>query len=91
MESSGKIDLPCCTIEDLEASPPFDEVIQILESPTKEEERKVSCLPSQIFNDSLPCDMENEEVLDNFTPSCYNDFVDNCNVPFQIGPPKEEA
>jgi hypothetical protein len=77
MESSGKVGPPCCAVEDVEASFSFDEVIQILEAPAKEEESKVSCLPSQIFNDSLPCDVESEEVLYNFTPSCYNDFVDN--------------
>jgi hypothetical protein len=73
MESSGKVDPPCCTVEDVEASLPFDEVIQILEAPAQEEESKVSCFPSQIFNDSLPYDVESEEVLDNFTPSCYNE------------------
>jgi hypothetical protein len=46
----------------------------------QEEVSKVRCFPFQIFNDSLPYDVESEDVLDVFTPSCYNedgDFVDN--------------
>jgi hypothetical protein len=35
MESSGKVDPPCCAVEDVEASFPFDEVIQILEAPAQ--------------------------------------------------------
>jgi hypothetical protein len=45
----------------------------------------VICFPSQIFNDSLPCDAESEEVLDNFTPSCYNDYVDNIEEFIHVG------
>jgi hypothetical protein len=69
MKSLGKVDPLCCTIEDVEASIPFDKVFQILEAPTQEEVNKVSCFPSQIFNDSLSHDVESEEVLDCFTPS----------------------
>jgi hypothetical protein len=88
MESLGKVDPPCCTVEDVEASLPFDEVIQILEAPAQEEVNKVSCFPSQIFNDSLSYDEESEEVLDVLTPSCYdedNDFVDNIDEFIHVG------
>ena len=33
IESSGKVDPPSCTVEDVEESIPFDEVIQIIEAP----------------------------------------------------------
>jgi hypothetical protein len=88
MESLGKVDPPCCTVEDVETSLPFDEVIQILEAPAQEEVSKVSCFPFQIFNDSLSYDVESEEVLDVFTPSCYNeddDFVDNIEEFIHVG------
>jgi hypothetical protein len=80
MESLGKVDPPCCTIEDVEASLSFDEVIQILEAPAQEEVSKVNHFPFQIFNDFLSYDVESEEVLDILTPLCYNEddnFVDN--------------
>ena len=54
MESSGKLDLPCCTSEDVEESHedealmlalPFDEVIQVFNAPAQEEMNTVSCFP----------------------------------------------
>ena len=72
MESSGKVDPPSCNVEDVEASLPFDEVIQILEAPALEGLSKVSYFPFQIFNDSLSYDVESKEVLDVLTPSCFD-------------------
>ena len=66
MESSGKIDPPCCKVEYVEASHedetmmhdlPFDEVIQILEAPAQEEVSTVSYFPFQNFDDSLFYDL----------------------------------
>jgi hypothetical protein len=88
MESSGNMDPPRCTIEDVEKSLPFDEVTQILEAPAQEEVNKVSFFPSQFFNDSLYYDEESAEVLDVLTPSCYdedNDFFDNIDEFIHVG------
>jgi hypothetical protein len=84
----NKTNPPSYKVENVEASLPFDEVIQILEAPAQEEVSKVSCFPFQIFNDSLSYDVESEEVLDFFTPSCYNeddDFVDNIEEFIHVG------
>jgi hypothetical protein len=101
MESWGKIDPPCCKVEDVEASHedkimmhalPLDEVIQILEAPAQAELNMVSCFPFQDFDDALFYDLENEEVLeeplDVLSPSCYNkgnDFVNNIDEFIHVG------
>jgi hypothetical protein len=88
MEPLGKLDPLYYKVEDVEASLPFDEVIQILEAPAQEEVSKVSYFPFQIFNDSLSYDVESEEVLDVLTPSCYDeddDFVDNIDEFIHVG------
>jgi hypothetical protein len=70
MESSGKVDPPCCTVEDVgeshedETMMHVEEVIQVLEAPAQEEINTVSYLPFQNFDDSLFYDLESEEVLD---------------------------
>jgi hypothetical protein len=62
----------------------FDEVTQVLGALAQEEINTVSYLPFQNFDDSLFCDLESEEVLeeplDALNPSCYDkdsDIVDN--------------
>jgi hypothetical protein len=48
----------------------------------------VSCFLFQIFNDYVSYDVESEEVLDIFTPSCYNeddDFVNNIEEFIHVG------
>jgi hypothetical protein len=101
MESLGKIDPPCCKVEDVEASHedetmmhalPFDEVIQILEAPAQEEVNTVSYFPFQNFDDALFYDLESEEVLeeplDVLSPSCYDkvdDYVDNIDEFIHVG------
>jgi hypothetical protein len=48
----------------------------------------VSYFPFQIFNDSLPYDVESKEMLDVLTPSCYDedeDFVDNIDEFIHVG------
>jgi hypothetical protein len=79
---------PLDKIEDVEASLPFDEDIQILEAPTQVEVRKVSYFPFQICNESLSYEVESEEVVDVLTPSCYDeddDFVDNIDEFIHVG------
>jgi hypothetical protein len=88
MEPLDKLDPLYYKVEDVEASLPFDEVIQILEAPAQEEVSTVSYFPFQIFNDSLSYDVESEEVLDVLTPSCYDeddDFVDNIDEFIHVG------
>ena len=84
----NKTEPPSYKVGDVEAILPFDEVIQILEASAREEVRKVNYFPFQNFNDYLSYDVESEEVLDVFTPSCYNeddDFVDNIEEFIHVG------
>jgi hypothetical protein len=79
---------PSDKLEDVEASLPFNEDIQVLEAPAQEEVNKVSYFPFQIFNDSLSYDVKSEEVLDFLNPSCYDEndgFVDNINEFIHVG------
>jgi hypothetical protein len=80
MKPLDKLDPLYYKVEYVEASLPFDAVIQILEALVQEEVSTVSYFPFQIFNDPSSYDVESEEVLDVLTPSCYDeddDFVDN--------------
>ena len=52
----------------LEEDLPIDKDIQILEAPAQEGLSKVSYFPFQIFNDSLPYDVESKAMLDVLTP-----------------------
>jgi hypothetical protein len=88
----NKTDPPFYKVEDVEASLPFDEVIQILEAPAQEEINMVSYLPFQNLDDSLLYDLEGEEELDeplkDLDPSCYDkddDFVDNIDEFIHVG------
>jgi hypothetical protein len=101
MESSGKVNPPCCTVEDVGASHDdktmmnvvsFDEDTQTLEAPTQEEINTVSYRPFQNFDDSSLYDLESEEVLDDpldaLNPSCYDthsDIVDNIDEFIHVG------
>jgi hypothetical protein len=66
MESSSKVDPPYCIVQDVGTSHEdetmthivsFDEVTQVLETPTHEEINTVSYLPFQNFDDSLFYDL----------------------------------
>jgi hypothetical protein len=88
MESSGKVDLPCCTFEDVGAIYEDETMMhventQVLEVPAQEETNTVSYPPLQNFDDSLPYDLGNEEEMDEtlnvLNPPCYDtdsDIVD---------------
>jgi hypothetical protein len=87
MEPLDKIEPMYYKVEDVEAFLPFDEVNQTLEAPTLKEV-SVSYFPFQIFNDSLSYDVENKEVLDVLTPSCYDEddhCVDNIDEFIHVG------
>jgi hypothetical protein len=71
---------------------PFNEVIQILEAPAREEVNMISYFPFQDFDDALFYDLESEEVLEDpldvLSSSCYDkgdDFVDNIDEFIHVG------
>jgi hypothetical protein len=76
MEPFEKLDPLYIKTEDVEADLPLDEAIQILESLAQEGLSKVNYSPFQVFNDSLPYDIESREVLDVSTPPCYDTDTD---------------
>jgi hypothetical protein len=66
MESSGKVDLPCCTVEDVGTTHEDETMMhvedtQVLEAPAQEEINTMSYFPFQNFDDSLLYDLESEE------------------------------
>jgi hypothetical protein len=78
--------------EALMLTPPFDEVIQILNAPAQKEMNMVCFFPFQDFEDAFFCDLESEEVLekplDVLNPSCYdrgNDMIDNIDEFIHVG------
>jgi hypothetical protein len=88
MESSNEVDLAYCTVED-EGTTHEDETVmhvedtQVLKAPAQEETNTVSYPPLQNFDDSLLCDLGNEEEMDEplnvLNLSCYDtdsDIVD---------------
>jgi hypothetical protein len=101
MESSSKVDPPCCIVENIGASHEdktmmhfvsFHEVTQVPKTPTQEEINTVSYLPFQNFGDFLFYDLESEELLeeclDASNPSCYDkdsDIVHNIDEFIHVG------
>jgi hypothetical protein len=97
MESLGKVDLPCCTVEDVGETHEDETMMhvedtQVLEAPAQEEINMVSYFPFQNFDDSLLYDLESEEELDEplnvLNPSCYDtdsDMVDNIDEFIHVG------
>jgi hypothetical protein len=101
MESSGKVDPPCCTVEDVRASHEdetmmhaisFNKDTQVLKAPAQEETNTVSYLPFQNFDDSLLYDLGSEEEMDEplnaLNPSCYDtdsDIVDDIDEFIRVG------
>jgi hypothetical protein len=97
MESSNKVDLPCCTFEDVGTTHEDETMMhvedtQVLEAPAQEEINTVSYLPFQNFDDSLLYDLESEEELDEplnaSNPSCYDtnsDMVNNIDEFIHVG------
>jgi hypothetical protein len=71
---------------------PFDEAIQAIDAPARQEVNMVSYFPFQDFDDALFYDLESEEVLedplDALSPSCYDkgsDIVDNIDEFINVG------
>jgi hypothetical protein len=89
MESSGKLDLPCCTVEYVGKNHKYETMMhvedtQVLKSPAQEEINIVSHFPIQNFDDYLLYDLESEKELDNplnaSNPSCYDTDSDMVNT-----------
>jgi hypothetical protein len=94
-ESLDYLDPPYYEAEDVGASHedealmlafPFDEVIQVFDTPTQEEMNTIIRLPFQDFEYALFCDLESEEVLEDpldvLSPLFCdkgNEMVDNIN------------
>jgi hypothetical protein len=72
-------------------TPPSNESIHDPIPLAQEEENEVNHYPFRIFDDTLLCDLEGEEVrepLEKLNPSCYdkaNDMVDNIDEFIHIG------
>ena len=89
VESSNEVDFPCCTVEDGGATHEDKTVMhvedtQVLKAPAQEEANTVSYPPLKNFDDSLLCDLGNEEEIDEplnvSNPACYHidsDIVDH--------------
>jgi hypothetical protein len=88
MKSSNKEDLPCSTVEDEGATEDKTmmhvEDTQFLKSPSQEETNTISYPPLHDFDNSLLCDLGNEEDMDeplNFlNASCYDTDSDIVNI-----------
>jgi hypothetical protein len=103
MESSAKVDLPCCTFEDVGTTHEDETMMhvedtQVLEALAQKEIYMVSYFPFQNFDDSLLYDLENEEELDEplnvLNPSCYDtdsDMADNIDEFIHVGRSKWDA
>jgi hypothetical protein len=97
MESSGKLDLLCCTFEDVGTTHEDETMMhvedtQILKASAQKEINTVSYFPFQNFDDSLVYDLESEKELDEplnvLNPSCYDtdsDMVDNIDEFIHVG------
>jgi hypothetical protein len=72
VEPLDELDPLCLKTEDVEADPPPNDAIQILEARAQEGLSEVNCSPFQFFSGSLPYDTESREVLDILTPPCYD-------------------
>jgi hypothetical protein len=101
VESSGKVDHPCCTVENVRESHEdetmmhvisFNKDTQVLKAPAQEEKNTVSYLPFQNFDNTLHYDLESEEELDeplnDLNSSCYDtdsDMVNNIDELIHVG------
>jgi hypothetical protein len=97
MESSGKVDLACCTVEDVGTTHKDETIMdvedtQVLKAPAQEEINTVSHFPFQNFDDFLLYDLESEKELDEplnaSNPSCYDtdsDMVNNIDEFIHVG------
>jgi hypothetical protein len=75
MEASDEIEVPCCAIEDEEAT--HAENTRVLEVPAQEE--TVSYPPLINFDDALPCN-EKEEEDESSNPACYDTDTDTADL-----------